>query len=145
MEEFTEDHKGVELAEPLETPIPRPLPPNTDFKWVKSLALIFTFSLEYGLLEIDGQLRALCGFKSKRKMARTQSWCTRFNKVPLFNSKCTDWYHIQSNGSRKTFGHLGENLISKPPGWKNIDQDEGGFKSKVWDLENILIFVTPET
>ena len=34
VEKFTEEHKGVELTEPLETPIPRPLPPNTSFKWV---------------------------------------------------------------------------------------------------------------
>ncbi|RTK47922.1 hypothetical protein DRJ72_14545, partial [Enterococcus faecalis] len=95
---FTEEHKGVELTEPLEPPIPRPLPPNTNFKWVKSLAFIFTFPLEYGLLETDGQLRALCGFKSKREMAHTQSWCTRFNKVPRFNLKCKDWYHDQPDG-----------------------------------------------
>ncbi|XP_057719645.1 uncharacterized protein LOC130934072 [Arachis stenosperma] len=31
MEEFTEEHKGVELTEPPETPIKRPLPPNTSF------------------------------------------------------------------------------------------------------------------
>ncbi|XP_072082111.1 uncharacterized protein [Arachis hypogaea] len=133
MEEFTEEYKGVELTEPLETPIPRPLPPNTSFKWVQSLTFIFTFPLEYGLLETDGQLRALCSFKSKREIARTQSWCTRFNKVLHFNSKCKDWYQVQLNGSQEAFGHLGANTISKPSGWKNIDQAKGRFKSKVWD------------
>ena len=67
VEEFTEDHKGVELAKPLETPTPRPLPPNTTFKWVKSLAIIFIFPLEYGLLEIDGQLRALAALRVRGK------------------------------------------------------------------------------
>jgi len=54
MKEFTEEYKEVELAEPLETPLPRPLPPNANFKWVKSLAFIFTFPLEYSLRETDG-------------------------------------------------------------------------------------------
>ena len=64
VEEFTEEHKGVELTRPLS----KPSPSNTTFKWVKFLPLILTFPLEYGLLETDGQLRALCGIKSKRKM-----------------------------------------------------------------------------
>ncbi|QHO19464.1 uncharacterized protein DS421_11g329190 [Arachis hypogaea] len=114
MGEFTEEYKGVELTEPLETPIPRPLPSNTSFKWVQSLTFIFIFPLDYGLLETDGQLRALCGFKSKREMARAQSWCARFNKVLRFNSKCTDWYHVQLNGSQKMFGHLAAQKLHMP-------------------------------
>ncbi|XLU30634.1 hypothetical protein S245_066700, partial [Arachis hypogaea] len=133
VEEFTEEHKEMELTEPPKTPIPRPLPPNTSFKWVQSLTYNFTYSLKYGLLETDGQLRALCGFKSKRKMARTQSWCTKFNKVPCFTSKYTDWYHDQLHGSWKTFGHQGEILLFKPPEWKHVDQDGCGFKSKAWN------------
>lgn len=85
LEEFTEEYKEVEIAEPLETPLPSPLPPNTNFKWVKSLAFIFIFPLEYGLLETDGQLSALCGFKSKRKIVSNRSWYHRFNKVPRSN------------------------------------------------------------
>ncbi|KAL4397007.1 hypothetical protein AHAS_Ahas01G0148800 [Arachis hypogaea] len=65
VEKFKEEHKGVEHARPL----PKPSPSNTTFKWVKFLSLTFTFPLEYGLLEMDGQLRALCGIKSKKKMA----------------------------------------------------------------------------
>ncbi|XP_072055567.1 uncharacterized protein [Arachis hypogaea] len=133
VEEFTEDHKGVELVEPLETPIPRPLPPNTDFKWVKSLAFIFTFPLEYGLLEIDGQLRALCGFKSKREMTRTQSWYARFNDASHFNLRCKDWCQAQLKGSQKLFGHCSENSNYSPPGWKDVDQDKDGCRRKVWD------------
>ncbi|RYQ95298.1 hypothetical protein Ahy_B08g090431 [Arachis hypogaea] len=62
-----EEHKEVELARSLGPPLPKS-PSYTTFKWVKFLSLIFTFPLEYGLIENDGQLRALCGVKSKREL-----------------------------------------------------------------------------
>jgi len=103
VELFTEKYKEVELEIPLETPLPRPLPPNTNFKWVKSLAFIFTFPLEFGLLETDGQLRALCGCKSKREMVSNRSWHPRFNMVPRSKWKCNDWCRARLNGFRKMF------------------------------------------
>ena len=63
-----EEHKGVELAISLKIPPPKLPSSFTTFKWVKFISLSFLIPLEYGLLETDGQLRALCGIKSKRKM-----------------------------------------------------------------------------
>ncbi|RYR08921.1 hypothetical protein Ahy_B05g076807 [Arachis hypogaea] len=67
VEVIMEEHKGVELARSLEPPLLKS-PSNTTFKWVKFLSLSFTFSLECGLIENDGQLRALCGVKSMREL-----------------------------------------------------------------------------
>jgi len=58
VEVIKEEYKGVELARPLETSLPKS-PSNTTFKWVKFISLSFNFSLEYGLLKTNGQLRAL--------------------------------------------------------------------------------------
>ncbi|XP_015955445.1 uncharacterized protein LOC107479860 [Arachis duranensis] len=128
-EVVTEEYKEVELVRPLKTPLPRPLSPNTTFKWVNSLAFIFTFPLEYGLLETDGQLRVLCGFNSERGMASDRSWSARFNKVPRFNLRFKDWYKARLSGFPK-FGYLSGNSGCIPPGWNNADQSEDGYKSK---------------
>jgi len=71
-----EEHKSVDIAIAKcgEVPLPKPPSPNITFKWVKFLSQSFTFSLEYGLIENDGQLRALCGVKSKRE------WCNGWKK-----------------------------------------------------------------
>ncbi|RYR78669.1 hypothetical protein Ahy_A01g003508 [Arachis hypogaea] len=53
VEVVKEEHKGMELTRPLETSLPKS-PSNITFKWTKFLSLIFTFPLEYGLLETDG-------------------------------------------------------------------------------------------
>ena len=129
VEEFKEEHKGVELARPL----PKPLPSNTTFKWVKFLSLTLTFQLEYGLLETDGQLRALCGIKSKRKMVSGKSCQARFNMVACSKLKCKDWCRAKLNGSRRLFACLCENSDCLPPGGNNGDPKEDGCKSKVWD------------
>ncbi|KAL4316078.1 hypothetical protein AHAS_Ahas15G0249100 [Arachis hypogaea] len=129
VEEFKEEHKGVELARPL----PKSSPSNTTFKWVKFLSLTFTFLLEYGLLETDGQLRALCGIKSKRKMISGKSYQARFKMVACSKLKCKDWCRAQLNGSRRLFGYLCENSNQLPPGGNNGDPQEDGCKSKVWD------------
>ena len=64
-----EEHKEVDLALSKcgEVSLPKS-PSNTTFKWVKLLSLSFTFSLEYGLIENDGQLRALCRVKSRKEL-----------------------------------------------------------------------------
>jgi len=54
-----EEHRGVELARLLETSLPKS-PSNITFNCVKFLPLSFTFSLEYSILETDGQLRVPC-------------------------------------------------------------------------------------
>ncbi|RYR15591.1 hypothetical protein Ahy_B04g072433 [Arachis hypogaea] len=97
-----EEHKGMTLAKPLETSLPKS-PSNTTFKWVKFLSLVFTFPLEYSLLEMDGQLRALCGVKSKRELASGWKCQSRFLMVENSKSRCNGWYSPQLNGSRKMF------------------------------------------
>ena len=83
--EVVKEHKGVELEitlpKLLEIPPPKLPSSFTTFKWVKFISLSFLIPLEYGLLETDGQLRALCGIKSKRKMVSGWSCQTRFNMV----------------------------------------------------------------
>ncbi|XLT02792.1 hypothetical protein HN51_052143, partial [Arachis hypogaea] len=67
-----EEPKGMELEitlpRLLETSSPKPSPSIPSFKWVNLSSLSLISSLEYALLETNGQLRALCGFKSKREM-----------------------------------------------------------------------------
>ncbi|QHO53581.1 uncharacterized protein DS421_2g49200 [Arachis hypogaea] len=77
---------------PLETPLPKPSPSVLSFKWVNLFPLSFNFSLAYGLLETDGQLGAVCGFKSKRGMISGWQHNPRFIMVGCSRSKC--------NGSR---------------------------------------------
>ena len=83
---------GIEyaLSRPLESPLPR-LPSTPSFEWMKLISIIFIIPLEYGLLETDGQLIALCGVKSKRKMVSGWSCPTRFNMVAYSKFKCTGW------------------------------------------------------
>ncbi|XP_052110702.1 uncharacterized protein LOC107464513 [Arachis duranensis] len=126
VEEFKEEHKGVELARP-------PSPSNTTFKWVKFLSLILTFPLEYGLLETDGQLRALCGIKSKRKRVSGKRCQARFNMVACSKLKGKDWCRAHLNGSRRLFRCLCEDSDCLPPGGNNGDPQEDRCKSKVWD------------
>ena len=133
MEVVKEEHKGMELTRPLETSLPKS-PSNITFKWVKFLSLIFTFSLEYGLLETDGQLRALCGLTSKREMASGRSCHARFNMVESSKFKCKGWCKAQLNGSRKLFGRFSENSKAGPPGWNHDNQLEDGCRNKIWDL-----------
>ncbi|RYQ90256.1 hypothetical protein Ahy_B09g096449 [Arachis hypogaea] len=108
VEVFKEEHKGMELTRPLETSLPKS-PSNITFKWVKFLSLIFTFPLEYGLIENDGQLRALCGVKNKRKLSSGWKYQSRFLMVGSLKSKCNGWYSSQLKGSRKMLCCLLEN------------------------------------
>ncbi|XP_057718856.1 uncharacterized protein LOC130933294 [Arachis stenosperma] len=133
VEVVREEHKGVELANSLEISLPRPLPSNTTFKWVKFLSLSFTFPLEYGLLETDGNLRTLCGIKSERKMVSGKYCPASFNMVRCSKFKRKGWYRAQLNGSRKLFGCFNENSKAEPPGWNNDDQLEDGCRNKIWD------------
>ena len=82
-----EEHRGVELAISLKTPPPKLPSSFTTFKWVKFISLSFLIPLEYGLLETDGQLRALCGIKSKRKMVSGKNCPARFIMVGSFKFK----------------------------------------------------------
>ncbi|RYR03424.1 hypothetical protein Ahy_B06g082358 [Arachis hypogaea] len=108
VEVFKEEHKRMELTRPLETSLPKS-PSNITFKWVKFLSLIFTFPLEYGLIETDGQLRALCGVKSKREFISGWKCQSRFLVVGNSKSKCNGWYSSQLKGSRKMLWCLLEN------------------------------------
>ncbi|XP_052118823.1 uncharacterized protein LOC107493748 [Arachis duranensis] len=114
-----EEHKGVELAILLKIPPPKLPSSFTTFKWVKFISLSFLIPLEYGLLEMDGQLRALCGIKSKRKMASGKNCPARFFMVGSSKFKRKGWCKAQLNGSRKLFGRLRQ----------NSDRCKG----KVWD------------
>jgi len=129
--------KGMELEiilpKLLETSPPKPSPSIPLFKWVNLSSLSLISPLEYGLLETDGQLRALYGYKSKREMVSGKSCHARFNIVACSKLKHKDWCRARLNGSRRLFGCLSENSNYSPPKWKNDDQQEDGCKSKVWD------------
>ncbi|QHN94284.1 uncharacterized protein DS421_17g599900 [Arachis hypogaea] len=132
VEVVKKEHKGVKhtLSKPLETTLPKS-PSNTIFKWVKFLFLSFTFPLEYGLLEMDGQLRALCGIKSKREMVSGWKYKPRFVMVERSKLNCKGWNQARLFRSRKLFGCLSENLDCLPPGWNNDDQLEDGCRNKI--------------
>ena len=121
VEVVKEEREGMELEitlpKLLETSPPKPLPSNTTFKWVKFLSLTFTFPLEYGLLETDGQLRAHCGFKSKREMVSGWQHNPRFIVVGSSWLNYHGWKNTKLYGSRKLFGCLSENSDCLPPGW----------------------------
>ena len=132
VEIIKEEHKGVELTRPLETSLPKS-PSNTTFKWVKFLSLRFTFSLEYSLLENDGQLRALSGVKSKRELCSGWKHHSKFMMVACAKLYSNDWWRTKLHGSRKLFGGFFENSKAKPPNWNHDDQYEDGCQNKVWD------------
>ena len=94
MEVVKEEPKGMELAISLKIPPPKLPSSFTTFKWVKFISLSFLIPFEYGLLETDGQLRALCGIKSKRKMVSGKSCQARFNMVACSKLKCKDCVEI---------------------------------------------------
>jgi len=130
VEVFREEYKGVQLANLLEIPPPKLPSSFTTFKWVKFISLSFLILLEYGLLETDGQLRALCGIKSKGKMVSGWSCQARFNMIVCSKFKYKSWCKAQLNGSKKLFGRFSENLDCLLPGWNTNDQQEDGCKSK---------------
>ena len=72
VEVVKEEPKGMELEitlpKLLDTSPPKPSPSIPSFKWVNLSSLSLISPLEYALLETDGQLRALCGYKSKREI-----------------------------------------------------------------------------
>ena len=80
---------------------------------------------------MDGQLRALSGFKSKREMVSGRSPHARFNMIACSKLKCKDWCRARLNGSRMLFGSFSENSDCLPPGWNTNDQQDDGCKSKI--------------
>ena len=89
---------GVEraLSRSLGTPPPR-LSSNPSLEWVKLITLSFIIPLEYGILETDGQLRALCGIKHKRRMFSGWRCRSRLIMVGSSKLKSMDWCNAQLN------------------------------------------------
>ncbi|MED6207654.1 hypothetical protein PIB30_037705 [Stylosanthes scabra] len=103
VEVVEEEQMGVEitLVNLLKTSLSNSPPSITSFSWVKFISLSFIIPLEYGLLETDGQLRALCGFKSKREISsgwQHRSWLTRV-ETSRFGFK--GWHRDQLDESRR--------------------------------------------
>ena len=119
--------------------LPPQAPSNTTFKWVKFLSLSFTFSLEYGLIENDGQLRALCGVKSIRELCSGCKLGIRLIKVKASRYRNDDWKDTTLHGSRQKARCAKENSmcqspLCQPPGKKKYeDQIEDGCEDKIWD------------
>ncbi|RYR26028.1 hypothetical protein Ahy_B02g060143 [Arachis hypogaea] len=130
-----EEHKEVDLALSKcgEVSLPESSS-NTTFKWVKFLSISFTFSLEYGLTENDGQLRALCGVKSIRELCSGWKHHSKLMMVVSSTFKNNGWCRTKLHGSRKLFGSFFENSTCQPPG-KNMYEDriEDGCEDKIWD------------
>jgi len=103
-EELKRMELEITLPKLLETSPPKPSPSIPSFKWVNLSSLSLISPLEYALLEMDRQLRALCGYKSKREMVSGKSCHVRFNMFACSKLKYKGWYNSQLNGSRKLFG-----------------------------------------
>ena len=133
VEAIKDENKGVELTSTLEIPLPKPPPSTLSFKWVNSLYSSFIIPLEYGLLETDGQLRYICGFKSKKEIVSGWKHHSRFTMVtcPKLDSK--GWCITRVHGSRRMFGHFVENSPCSPPTWINDNQLGDGCEDKIWD------------
>ncbi|QHN87372.1 uncharacterized protein DS421_16g554510 [Arachis hypogaea] len=135
-----EEHKEVDLALSKcgEAPLPKS-PFNTTFKWVKLLSLSFNFSLEYGLIENDSQLRTLCGVKSIRELCSGWKHHSKLMMVVSSTFKNNGWCRTKLHGSRKLFGSFFENStcqphLCQPPGKKMYeDRIEDGCEDKIWD------------
>ncbi|QHN76649.1 uncharacterized protein DS421_19g645740 [Arachis hypogaea] len=125
---------GVEfaLSRSLETPLPK-LSSNPSFEWVKLLTLSFIIPLEFGLLETDGQLRALCGMKRKRRMFSGWHCKSRLIVVGSSNLRSKGWTSAQLDGSRRIIWCPSENSMCLPPKWNNDKQLEDGCENKIWD------------
>ncbi|KAL4293824.1 hypothetical protein AHAS_Ahas18G0166700 [Arachis hypogaea] len=125
--------KGVEraLSRSLGTPPPK-LPSNPSFEWVKLLTLSFIIPLEFGLLETDGQLRALCGIKCKRRMFSGWRWKSRLIMVGSSRLRSKGCCSSQLNGSRRIVWYLSENSTFLPSGEDYHDQLQDGCENKVW-------------
>ncbi|RYR48895.1 hypothetical protein Ahy_A07g034992 [Arachis hypogaea] len=122
-----EEPKEVDLALSKCGEVSLPKSPSTTFKWVKFLPLSFTFPLEYGLIENDGQLRALCGVKSRKELC--SGWKFGIQLIEVKASKCGnhDWKQTTLCWSRKESCYAKENSIHQPPEEKNHDnQQEDG-------------------
>jgi len=103
VEVVEEEHKGVDLAYSKcgEVSLPKSPSSFTPFKWVKFLSLSFLIPLEYGLLETDGQLRALCGMERKKGLVSGRHHVSQFIMVgnSKFRSNC--WCKTKMDGSRR--------------------------------------------
>ncbi|RYR25895.1 hypothetical protein Ahy_B02g059922 [Arachis hypogaea] len=134
VEVVKKEHKGVDLtlSKCGEVPLPKS-PSNITFKWVKFLSLIFTFLLEYGLIENDGQLRALCGIKSKRELVSSWKHHSKFIMVASSRLNSNGWCRTKLHGPRRMFGGLIENSQALSPKFNYGSQQEDGCKNKVWD------------
>jgi len=126
------DGSGTWFIRPLGTSLPK-WSFNPSFEWVKLITLSFIIPLEFGLLETDDQLRALCGMKHKRMMF--SGWSCKSRLIMVGSSKfwSMDWCSAQMDGSRRIVWCLNVNSACLPPGGTYHDQLEDVCENKVWD------------
>jgi len=134
VETFRRRWTGVEhaLSRSLGTPPPNSSS-NPPLEWVKLLTLSFIIPLEYGLLETDGQLRALCGIKRKRRIFSGWRSKSRLIMVGSSKLKSMDWCNAQVNGSRRVVWCCHENSAFSSLGQSQGNQLEDGCEDKIWD------------
>ncbi|KAL4394427.1 hypothetical protein AHAS_Ahas02G0150900 [Arachis hypogaea] len=140
VETTKEEPKEVDLALSKcgEVSLPKS-PSNTTFKWVKLSSLSFTFSLEYGLIEYDGQLRALCGVRNKRELCSGWKFGIKIIKAKTLRYRNKDGTEITVYGSRRKHWWNKENSMCQSPLYqpsvrKNHEtQLTDGCEDKIWD------------
>jgi len=140
VETTKEEHKKVDLAWSKcgEASLPK-LPSNTTFKWVKSLSLSFNLSLEYGLLENDGQLRTLCGIKSKNELCSGWKIGVKLIKAKASRYRDDVGTRITLYGSRREHWWSKENSMRQSPLCQPLirqnheTQLTDGCEDKIWD------------
>ncbi|MED6138718.1 hypothetical protein PIB30_077065 [Stylosanthes scabra] len=114
---------------------PSESPSKLHFKWVNPSAMNFLGPQHYVLLEIDGQLRALCGVLDKKKMDSLGLDKSRFITCGESKFKAYSGHLHKLHNNRTKVGAL--NLRKHLGPWQSqeklVDSHSNGWTNQFWD------------
>ncbi|MED6141048.1 hypothetical protein PIB30_099485, partial [Stylosanthes scabra] len=127
VENKDKEQKGMEIVHSASSKAtPSKLPSELQFEWVNFSNLNFIGPQHYGLLETDGQLKALCGVLDKKKEdsaelgSEFKAYSGYLHKLHNNRTK------VGALSSRK---HLGSGKFQE----KLVDSQNNGWTNQVWD------------
>ncbi|MED6139016.1 hypothetical protein PIB30_079897 [Stylosanthes scabra] len=128
VEDKDKEPKGMENVHSASSKATPPkLPSEFHFEWVNPSDINFLGPQHYGLLETDGQLKALCGVLDKKKMDSMELDESRFKFY-------SGLFHKVHNNRAKV-GVLSLRKYLEP--WKFqeklVDSQNSGWTNRVWD------------